>query len=63
MSVVICTDLSGREPHRQVGVVRVIATGSLSSVMVSMPAQYVKGVGSIPALGAIFSSPATTYIL
>ena len=32
--VVVCTDLSGKKPHRQVGVGKVIATGSLGSVMV-----------------------------
>ena len=33
-SVVVCTDLSGKEPHRQVGVDRVVILGSLGGVMV-----------------------------
>ena len=33
VSVVVCTDLSGKEPHRQVGVV---TSGSLGGVMVSV---------------------------
>ena len=30
----VCTDLSGKEPHSQVSVDRMIAAGSLGSVMV-----------------------------
>ena len=36
VSVVVCTDLSGKEPHRQVGVGRVVTSGSLGGVMVSV---------------------------
>ena len=35
MSVVVCTDLSGKEPHRQVGVGREVTSGSLGGVMFS----------------------------
>ena len=35
MSVVVCTDLSGKEPHRQVGVGMVGISGSLGGVMIS----------------------------
>ena len=52
--VVVCTDLSGKEPHRQVGVGRVVASRSLSSVMVSTLAQNARDLGSISTLGAIF---------
>ena len=32
-SVAVCTDISGKEPHTQVGMGTVIASGSLGSVM------------------------------
>ena len=35
VSVVVYSDLSGKEPHRQVGVGRVMTSGSLGGVMVS----------------------------
>ena len=54
VSVVVCTDLSGKEPHRQVGVSMVVTSGSLGGVMVSTLDQNAKDVCSIPALGAIF---------
>ena len=38
VSVVVCTDLSGKEPHTEVGVGRVIVSGSLGGVMVSLVA-------------------------
>ena len=44
-SVVICTDLSGKEPHRQVGVAKVVTSGSLDGVMVSPLAQNHKRCG------------------
>ena len=34
-SVVVCTDLSGKEPQRQLGVCIVVTSGSLGGVMVS----------------------------
>ena len=35
MSVVVCTDVSGQETHREVGVGRPVTSGSLSGVMSS----------------------------
>ena len=49
-SIVVCTDLQGKESHRQVGVGIVVT----SSVMVSPLSQNARDLGSIPALGAIF---------
>ena len=34
-TVVVCTNFSSKEPHRQVGLDRVVASGSLGSVMVT----------------------------
>ena len=34
-NVAVCTDLSGMEPQRQVGIDRVMTSGRLGSVMVS----------------------------
>ena len=53
-SVVVCTDLSGKDPHRQVAMDRVVKSGSLHGVMVNTLAWNVIDVGSIPILGAIF---------
>ena len=33
--VLVSTDLSGKVPHRQIGVGRMVTSGSLSGVMVS----------------------------
>ena len=52
--VAVCTDLSGKEPHRQVGVGRVVTPGSLGSIIVCTLAKDAGNVGLIPALGAIF---------
>ena len=60
MSVVLCTNLPGKEPHKQVVVGRVVTSGSLDGVTLVWNA---RDVGSIPTLGAIFppfSSPPTT---
>ena len=54
MSVVYCTDLSGRKPHRQVGVGTVVTSGSRDGIMVSILAWNARDVGSIPALSKIF---------
>ena len=35
-SIVVCTDLAGKELPRQVGVVMVVTSGSLGGVMVSV---------------------------
>ena len=56
MSVVGCTDPSGKELHRQVGMGIVVTSGSLHGVMVSTLTQSARDVGSIPTLGTIFSS-------
>ena len=53
-SVAVCSDLPGKEPHRQVGVGSMVTSGSLGSLMVSTLAQNARGVGSIPTLGPIF---------
>ena len=52
--VIVCTDLSSKEPHRQVSMGRVITSGSPGGIMVSTLAWYASDVGLIPALGAIF---------
>ena len=48
-TVVVCTDLSGKEPHIHIGMSR-----SLCGVMVSTLARNARDVGSIPALGTTF---------
>ena len=48
------TDLSGKELHIQVGVDRVVTSGSLGGVMVNTMARNAIGVASILALGTIF---------
>ena len=55
--VVVCTGLpvSGKEPYRQVGVGKVIRSGSLGGVMVSTLARNARDMGLIASLGAIFS--------
>ena len=53
-SVVVCTDLSGKEPYKQIGMGRVVTSGSLCGVMVSTLDQNDRDVGSIPTLGTIF---------
>ena len=53
MTAAVCTDLSGKELHRQVGMSSIVTTGSLVGVMVSTLAQNARGVGLIPALGTI----------
>ena len=61
-----CTDLSGKELHRQVGVDIEVTSGSLSHVMVSRLAQNARDVGLISALGIIFPifiTPTTLIII
>ena len=53
-SVVVCTDLSGKQPHRQISAGSKVASGSLGCVMVSLLARNARDVGSIPALGIVF---------
>ena len=52
-SVIGCTDLSGKELHRHVGVGIVMASERLSGVMVNTLAWNVRDMGSIHALGTI----------
>ena len=48
--VVVCIDLSGKEPHRQGDTVRVVTSVSLGRVM----ARNARDLGLVSALGAIF---------
>ena len=60
--MVVCTDLSGKEPHSQVGVSMVIRSGSVCGVMVSTMVQKARDVGYISVLGTgapIFITPMT----
>ena len=52
--VVVCTDLSDKELHRQVDVNRVVIPSSLGGLMVNTLAQNASVVNSIPTLGIIF---------
>ena len=52
MSVVGCTDLSGKELHRQVGMGKMVTSVSLGGIMVSTLAWNARDVGSI--LGTVF---------
>ena len=56
MCVVVCTDVLGKERHRQVGVGVVVTSGNLGHVMVSALAWKARDAGSIPSLGTIFST-------
>ena len=58
MSVVVCTDLSGKEPHREVGVDTVVNAGLLGGVMVNTLSQNARDMGS--TLGTLF--PILAYI-
>ena len=53
-SVFVCSDLSGREPHKQVGAGIVVRSRNIGGVMPSTLARNAIYVGSIPALGTIF---------
>ena len=52
--LVVCTNLSDKEPYRQVNVDRVTTSGSLAGVMVSVLARNATYVSSIPAVCEIF---------
>ena len=54
MSVVICTDLWGKELHRQIGVGMVVISGILCGVMVSTLTRNAQHVRLNPTLGTIF---------
>ena len=53
-SIIACTEHSGKEPHRQVAVGRVVTLGSVGGVMISTMALNARDLGSIPSLGEIF---------
>ena len=53
-NVVVCTDLSGKEPHRQVGMDSMVTWEGLGGEIISTLAQNARDVGSIPTLGIIF---------
>ena len=55
MSVVVDTNISGKEPVRQVRVSILVTSGSACSVKVRTLAWNARDVGSIPTLGATFS--------
>ena len=59
-SVVAYTDISDKELHRQVGVGRVVTSGSLGGVMVCTLVWNARDVGSTPALD--FSSTPTIMV-
>ena len=53
--VVVCTDLWGKESHRQASVNRARTSGSICGIMISTLARNPIYVGSIPDLGTISS--------
>ena len=63
MCVIVCTDLSGKDQHRQVGVDIVVISGNLDCLMVNTVTMHAINVGSIPTLGAIFLIFITSIIL
>ena len=52
--VAVCTDLWGKEMHRQVGVGTMVTSGSLRGVMVAHWPRNARDVGSIPTLCTMF---------
>ena len=50
----VCTDVSGKKLHIQVGVGTLVRPGSLGSIMVSTQARHARGGGSIRVLNEIF---------
>ena len=52
---VVCTDLAGKEPHREEGISMMEISGSLCGVMVSILAWNARDMGAIPSLGTIFT--------
>ena len=61
VSVVVYTDLSGKELHRQVVMGRVVTSESLGGVMVSTLARYTRDAGLILTLGAMLPIFITTH--
>ena len=65
-SLVVCTDLSEKEPQRQVGMGKGMKSVSVSGVMVITLARTGSYVGSLPVLGDVFhtfTSPITRVAL
>ena len=54
MSSVGCTDVSGKQLHRQVDMYLGVTSGKPMWCNCSILAQYARDMGSIPALGTIF---------
>ena len=52
--VVVCTDLSGNEQHKQVSMGSMVTSRSVGGVMVSTWGRDARDAGLIPALGTIF---------
>ena len=63
VNILVCTDLSGKELHRQVGVDRMMTLWIQGGVMVSTLAINARGVGSNTAPGTIFPSFITSKIM
>ena len=61
-TAVVCTDLSGKEPHRQVGMGIVVISGSLHGVMFGTLAQNAEDMGLVPTLGTVFPTTPTTWV-
>ena len=55
--MVACFDLSGKDSHRQVDVNRVMTSGSLGGVMISILSWNAKGVGLNPVYAQYFLFP------
>ena len=53
--LVVCTDLSAKTPPRQVGIGRVVTSGSLGGVMVSTLARSARDVSSAPKQDILFN--------
>ena len=54
MTVVAYNDLCCKEPHKQVDVGRLVASGSLGGVMAITLTRNVRDLSSIPGLDALF---------
>ena len=54
MNIVLCIDISGKEPHRQVDMGRVVTSGNLGGMLICTLTMNERAVGSIPTLATIF---------
>ena len=57
ISLIVCADLSGKEPPKQVSLCRMVTSENLGGVMVSILAHNARELGSVPDLDAIFPIP------